>query len=66
MLYFLIKSLFFLNLDQNLMPKVDFTAYQKPQTVKQIKISILFTIYSSDGRENVRGNGNHETSTLAG
>lgn len=48
------------------MPKVDFTAYQKPQTVKQIKISILFTIYSFDGRENVRGNGNHETSTLAG
>ena len=48
------------------MPKVDCTAYQKLQTVKQIKISMLFTIYSSDGREKVRGNGNHETSTLAG
>lgn len=45
---------------------MDFIENQKPQTVKQIKISILFTIYSCDGREKVRGNGKHETSTLPG
>lgn len=33
------------------MPKVDFVENQKPPTVKQIKISTLFTVYSSDGRE---------------
>lgn len=41
------------------MPKADFIENQNPQTVKQIKISILFTIYSSAGREKVRGNGKH-------
>lgn len=45
---------------------MDFIEYQKPQRVKQIKISKLFTIYSSDGKEKVKGNGKHETSTLAG
>lgn len=48
------------------MPKINFIENQEPQTVKQIKTSTLFTIYSCDGREKVKGSGKHETSTLSG